>query len=418
VASIPLIAAGALVGILNLGERVTGLPYTDDELEILFSLASQVALGIQDIHLYHALQYQKAFIENILTSLSSGMISIGTDERIRLVNRRAAEILEKSPAEMLDEDLRRIPSPLGDLLYETLHHGVTYHNYELVLAAGKRPLEVSTYQIFDEQRQVSGSVIVFEDLTAQKQLEEERRRADRLDFLNRVVGHIAHEIKNPLVSIKTFTELIDDQYDDPEFRRHFSSIVKRDVESLDNITEKLIDFSRKIGYRFEHANINMTIKHCISSLICNSKYFIENRLEDHSTNQSFKPDRSNIDIIYEEELPSAEFDEEQFEKAITYVLVYLIGNMKSTGKIVISCNIDQSEYSDKSICITITGIGCRLPDTELHRLFDPFNIEEGNLIDVGPCIAQKIIEEHGGHLNVRQAKDGYTTFMISLPVSR
>jgi two-component system sensor histidine kinase FlrB len=55
---------------------------------------------------------------------------------------------------------------------------------------------------------VSGSVMVFEDLTAQKQLDEERRRADRLDFLNRVVGRIAHEIKNPLVSIKTFAELI------------------------------------------------------------------------------------------------------------------------------------------------------------------------------------------------------------------
>jgi signal transduction histidine kinase len=66
----------------------------------------------------------------------------------------------------------------------------------------------------------------------------------------------------------------------------------------------------------------------------------------------------------------------------------------------------------------ITGVGCRLSDAELHKLFDPFNIEEGNLIDVGPYIAQKIIEEHGGHLKVRQVKDGQTTFMISLPVSR
>jgi len=418
VASIPLIAAGALVGILNLGERVTGLPYTDDELEILFSLASQVAIGIQDINLYHALQYQKVFIENILTSLSSGMISIATDERIRLVNHRAAEILEKSPAEMLNEDLRGIPSPLGDLLYETLHYGVTYHNYELLLAAGKRPLEVSTYQIFDEQRQVSGSVIVFNDLTAQKQLDEERRRADRLDFLNRVVGHIAHEIKNPLVSIKTFAELIDTQYDNPEFRRHFSSIVKHDVETLDNITEKLIDFSRKISYRFEHANINMIIEHCISSLIFNSQYCIESHLEDRNADQWFKLNSSNIDVIYEENLPLAELDEEQFAKALTYVLVHLMSQMKNTGKIVISCNSGRSEQSDKSIHITITGIGCKLPYAELDRLFDPFNIEEGNSIDVGPCIAQKIIEEHGGHLKVRQAKDGHTTFVISLPVSR
>ena len=417
VASIPLIAAGALVGILNLGERVTGLPYNDDELEILFSLAGQAAIGIQDINLYRELQYQKIFIENILTYMSSGVISIGLDKRIRIFNHRAAEILNKPLAEVLHEDLRRIPSPLGDLLYETLHHGVTYHKCEIVLAAGKRPLEVSTYQIFDEQRRVSGSVMVFEDLTAQKQLDEERRRAERLDFLNRVVGHIAHEIKNPLVSIKTFAELINEQYDDPEFRRHFSNIVKGDVQDLDNITEKLIDFSRRIIYRFQYGDINMVIKTCIQSLVSNAQNSIKYHLENQYVRQLFKPDISNINIMCEENLPLVKFDEEQFGKALIYIVFYLKSNMDSTGKISISSNIDRSEYIDESINITIVGIGCRLSDTELQQLFDPFNIERSNLIDVGPCIAQKIIEEHGGHLNVRQAKDGQTTFMISLPIS-
>src|SRR5918996_6178392 len=290
VTSIPLIAAGALVGILNLGERVTGLPYNDDELEIVFSLAGQAAIGIQDINFYQELQYQKVFIENILTYMSSGVISIGTDERIRIFNHRAAAILEKPPVEVLHEDLRRIPSPLGDLLYETLHHGVTSHKCEIVLAAGTRPLEVSTYQIFDEQGQVAGSVMVFEDLTAQKQLDEERRRADRLDFLNRVVGHVAHEIKNPLVSIKTFAELLNEQYDDSEFRRYFSNIVKRDIQALDDITEKLIDFSRKIPYQFKLGDINISIENTISSLMFNTQYSMKSNLKDHNINQVFKLD--------------------------------------------------------------------------------------------------------------------------------
>jgi nitrogen-specific signal transduction histidine kinase len=418
VASIPLIAAGTLVGILNLGERVTGLPYTDDELEVLFSLAGQAAIGIQDINLYQELQYQKIFIENILTYMSSGVISISADERIQIFNHRAAEILDKPLVEVLREDLRRIPSPLGDLLYETLHHGVTYHKHEIVLAAGTRPLEVSTYQIFDEQRQVSGSVMMFEDLTAQKQLDEERRRADRLDFLNRVVGHVAHEIKNPLVSIKTFAELIDDQYDDQTFRRHFAEIVKRDVQALDNITEKLIDFSRKISYRFEYGNINTSIRKSISSLMFNAQYSMNQNLEGHNLNEAFKPDASNINVTYNEDLPLIKFDEDQFEKAIIYIILFLMNGMKNTGKLVISSNAARPECYTNSICISIIGVGCRFTDAELQQLFDPFNIEESNLIDVGPCIAQKIIEEHGGHLDVRQAKDGHTTFVISLPISR
>jgi K+-sensing histidine kinase KdpD len=194
--------------------------------------------------------------------------------------------------------------------------------------------------------------------------------------------------------------------------------MKYDVQTLDNITEKLIDFSRKIAYRFEYGDINMTIKNCISSLIFNSQYSLKPQLEDHNANQAFKPDMSNIDVLYSEELPLVEFDEEQFGKALTYILVYLMSNMKNTGKIVISSTVARSEYDDKSICITITGIGYEPAATELQQLFDPFNIEESNLIDVGPCIAQKIIEEHDGRLSVRQAKNGQATFVISLPASR
>ena len=177
--------------------------------------------------------------------MSSGVITIGTDEKIRIYNHRAVEILEKPAAEVIDEDLRHLPSPLGDLLYETLAQGVTYQKHEVTLSVGKRLLEVNTYQIFDEHRHVAGSALVFEDLTAQKQLYEERRRADQLDFLNKFVGRMAHEIKNPLVSIKTFVELLEYQYDDPELRDQFFHIVKYDVQSLDRITEKLFNFANK-----------------------------------------------------------------------------------------------------------------------------------------------------------------------------
>jgi nitrogen-specific signal transduction histidine kinase len=123
-------------------------------------------------------------------------------------------------------------------------------------------------------------------------------------------------------------------------------------------------------------------------------------------------------VMYNEDLPSIKFDEDQFGKALIYILLFLMSNMKNTGKIVISSNVDPPECHNNSICITITGVSCRLPDAELQQLFDPFNTEGSDLIDVGPCIAQKIIEEHGGHLDVRQAKDGHTTFVISLPIAR
>jgi len=417
VASIPLIASGSLVGILNLGERVTGLSYTDDELEILFSLASQVAIGIQDINLYEEFHSQKTFIENILTHMSSGVITIGTDEKIRIYNHRAADILAKPSAEIIDEDLRHLPSPLGDLLYETLVHGVAYHKHEVVLSAGKHPLEVNTYQIFDEHRCLAGSALVFEDLTAQRQRYEERRRADQLDFLNKFVGRMAHEIKNPLVSIKTFVELLEYQYDDPELREQFFNIVKYDVQNLDSATEKLFNFASKQSYRFEYGDINSSIYRSTSAIISNKKFSQRYQKNNDENSDEFHPSGSNIELRTEEGLPLFRFDREQFENAITYILVYLMHNMKSHDKILINSKLDH-DHDQEFISVTLAGKMSALTAEELRQLFDPFSTEQSTLVDVGPCVARKIIDEHGGTMEVRQDKKDYAMFVISLPVSR
>jgi nitrogen-specific signal transduction histidine kinase len=416
VASIPLIASGSLVGILNLGERVTGLSYTDDELDILFSLASQVAIGIQDINLYEEFQSQKTCIENILMHMSNGVITIGTNEKISIYNHRAAEILGKPSVEVIDEDLRQLPSPLGDLLYETLVHGVAYRKHEVVLSAGKHPVEVTTYQIFDEHRCLAGSALIFEDLTAQKQRYEEQRRADQLDFLNKFVGRMAHEIKNPLVSIKTFVELLEYQYDDPELREQFFNIVKHDIQNLNGSTEKLFSFASKQSYRFEYGDLNSSIYRSASLIISNKKSPKHYQKNNDENSDEFLPSGSNIQITTEEGLPLFRFDRELFENAITYLLVYLMRNMKSHDNILINSKLDHDQ-DQELISVTLTGKMSALTAEELCQLFDPFGTEQSTLIDIGPCVARKIIDEHGGALEIRQDKKDCATFVISLPVS-
>ncbi|HAP31658.1 MAG TPA: hypothetical protein DCQ14_01180, partial [Firmicutes bacterium] len=92
--SIPLMARGGLVGALNLGAKITGYPYGDDELEIFYILAGNVATALLDIELHHQLRYQKLYIENILLNMNSGVIAIDMDDRITAFNRQAAEILK------------------------------------------------------------------------------------------------------------------------------------------------------------------------------------------------------------------------------------------------------------------------------------------------------------------------------------
>jgi nitrogen-specific signal transduction histidine kinase len=421
VVSIPLLASGTLIGILNLGDRVTGVPYTEDELEILCSLGSQVAVGIQDITLYQTMQAQKVFTEKILRYMSSGVMSIDGSEKISLCNHRAAQILGKSWTEVLHEDLRGLPSPLGDLLYETLHDGKTYHQHEVLLAARKVPLEINTYQILNEHGDVSGSVMVFDDLTVQKLLYEERRRADQLDFLTKVVGRLADEIKNPLVSIQTFVELLADHHHDPEFTDHFRGVVSRDIRAIDGITEKLVSFVSQISYRFESQDIQTVLQHFVAALTTERA---GQALCGHAANGAEAADGAaapGIELATTDLVSPVQCDVEQFHTALRYLAVFLLQDMGRGGKLVVASSVRQhgpSAAAGEWVYVTLTGKGRKLPAEEVQHLFDPFCMDQNTLVDVGPCVSQKIIAEHGGHLEVHQEKNGDTTFVIALPVAQ
>jgi nitrogen fixation/metabolism regulation signal transduction histidine kinase len=228
---------------------------------------------------------------------------------------------------------------------------------------------------------------------------------------------MGHEIKNPLVSIKTFVELLEYQYDDPELRDQFFNIVKHDVQTLDSITEKLFSFASKRSYRFEYGDINAAICRATSAII-SSKHFSQKYQQNIAENvEEFHPSSSNIQTTCSDSIPLFKFDREQFENAITYIIVYLMHNMKSLDKISVTSRLDHDERQEK-IAILVTAKMSILTDEELRQLFDPFSTEQSTLIDVGPCVARKIMDEHGGHLEVRQEQNGQITFAITLPVSQ
>jgi len=239
VVAVPLIAYGELVAVLTLGQRITGIPYSHRETEVLFNLATHLATAIRDIRLHHQLQYQKVYSERILSHMSSGVITIDRQEKVTIMNHQAEKILGLPASEVLNQDLRVLPSPLGDLLYETLTREASVHGMEIQLALRKIPLEVSTYPIAGDDPTPLGAVMVFEDRSAAKQRAEEKRQAEQLQLLTRIVARISDEIKNPLVSINTFMELLGERFEEPEFRHRFATVVGRDVQRLVEIFEKL-----------------------------------------------------------------------------------------------------------------------------------------------------------------------------------
>ena len=416
---LPLMAHGQLTGILTLGPRITGAPYEDPELEMLYHLGAHFAAAIQAISLHHELHVQKVYIEKILAHMANGVITIDERERVVIYNHRAEEILGRPAREVLGQDLRTLPSPLGDLLYETLTQGTALRKEEIFLAALKRPVEVSTYRIPDATRAMSGAVMVLEDLTPRKELTEERRTSEHLELLTKIVARVADEIKNPLVSIQTFVELLTDRADDPEFRQRFTSVVGTDVRRLVHIVEKLTSLVTEREYALEVINAQAVLEESLQDLDRRVRIDWEQggetsqllHLHDELTARSVV-----VALHSQAGTFPVRCDRQQLQKALTYLLRYLLRKIDDGGKLVCSATAG----ADQGKPVFTLGVSARtdkVSEEEVRHIFDPFAMIQDAPVDVGPSVSQRIIEEQGGSLGVRWDREG-VVFHARFPLVR
>ncbi len=400
VVAVPLLTHGELVAVLAVGQPVVGNGYGRLEMEILFDLATHLATAIRDIALHHQLQQEKEFSERILAHMSSGVVTIGRDHRIGTFNRRAEEILGLRAADVVRQDLRRLPSPLGDMIYEALSTGRTLPTTEIQLPGRGRWLEVSAYPVRGDQTGPLGAVLVFEDRTAQKELAAEKRQAEQYQLLARVVARIADEVKNPLVSINTFVELIDERFDEPEFRKQFSSVVRRDIRRLLQVVEKLAGLVGEGELNFCTVDVQAVVDDVVSAL----------DVSDDSLGK-----RLQVEVSRNPEPQMVRIDVPQFRRALSYLIRHLTQHSPGEeARVSISVARDPGREAGDSVRLTIGSRTASIPQEKLDRLFDPVHTVQESLIDVGPAVSQRLIEAAGGRLEVRQGRHELA-FQVTLP---
>jgi nitrogen-specific signal transduction histidine kinase len=412
--AVPLWVQAKLVGVLTLGPRVTGQPYTGEDLERLFTLASQVAMAVEDIALFNTVRAQHAFIEQVLAHLQNGAITIDAAGRVTRFNRRAEEVLNLSVGDVVGQDLRALPSPLGDLLYETVQSGQETRLREVTLArrAGQ-VVEVSTSRIVGPGGTPAGAVMILDDPAPRHLLHRERQASQSLDLLNRVLLRLTDEIKNPLVSIYTFLELLPQRHDDPEFRDKFLNVVGRDTRHLISLVDKLIILAGDREYKADFCDLRELLNQVLEDVAV--------RLERPRAQAEAAffllraPDRADplTGVLYTAEADLVvKADRDQLGKAFGYLIRFLLDRVDARGRVAIHALTDVQD--PHLLRLTILGKPAALTAAERERLFSPLAIASDRLLDVGPGVSQKIIEGHGGSLTVG-GQPGEVRFQITLP---
>ena len=269
VAAIPVMHDGQLIGILGLGPRLIGKRYTAFELEGVFAIASQVAVAIYHRRNHWSVKQQQELTEEMLGVMPTGTIVLGHDHRISFVNAAAANIIDKPRTSIIGADLRILPSPLGDLAYESLIRKVNISRREMTLAFNNRPIAVTACMLSTNP---PSAMLLLEDRSAEKVLEEERERRVDLEVITNLVHYIAHELRNPLVTLSTFSSLVPTRAGDEDFQEYCETVLQPEIGRVNLIIEQLLVLTNHAEYQFtdidllamlERLTDNEELKHCL-----------------------------------------------------------------------------------------------------------------------------------------------------------
>ena len=391
----PMIHKGKLIGIFNIDNKITEEPFYKEELVMLYVLCNYLAAAVKDINLYHQIWYQKEFTKNILSSMNSGVIAIDKDEKITIFNQQASEILNLDPLKVIGSDLRNLPSPIGDILYETMVAGASYKRYEVEVGAARIPLGINSCRLMDKNQNPVGAGIVFTDLSEHRKLEEQKRRTEKLEAINSLMAKIAHEVRTPLTSIQTYTQIISEKYKrDEELQNFFTTTVIQSIHKLDSIIDKLVIFSSSSDYNFNKENANLVF----DEAAC---YILRNIPEDYKfLNQGID---GSVFINVDKKL---------LIKAIYYLVLCIIDRAEKGTFITMSGRVIMQDPPRIEISIKYTGQ--EIPEEEKENILRPL-LDINNLgSELNMPISHKIIEGHNGSIDIKNA-DGSNAYIIMLP---
>ena len=230
------------------------------------------------------------------------------------------------------------------------------------------------------------------------------KRTDRLKSLETIAGGFAHEIRNPLTSIKTFIQLAPERKDDPDFIREFSRVVLDDVYRIERLIEEILDYARYMEPKLTEEDPNDIVSSCL--------YFIE-----------VKADSRGIKIEKElvSDLHRVMLDRQQIKQVFLNLFLNALDAMKEGGGVLRVRTRNLIKPGGTSwVQIETQDTGHGIQEANLEHIFDPFfttkhESGEHEGTGLGLTIVHQIIEEHHGEIQVMSTVGSGTTFLVNLP---
>jgi len=344
-----------------------------------------------------SLQDTSAIADEVVSSLPVGLIATDKDGKIAFHNSAAERITGLNLTEARGKDPEEILPSHFCGLKESLDRGESISEKEMECEFTEDniiPVSISASKIVNEEGQFVGQVLIIRDLGEVRRLQDEIRRNEKLAAIGGLAAGVAHEIRNPLSSIKGIATYFENKFEKDSGDQEMAGVMADEVDRLNRVITELLEFARPTDLKLKETEVN--------SLIAHSVRLIEK--EAAIKNISIKLDLSQQPL-------SAEIDADRFSQCLLNLYLNSLQAMEKGGQLHIKDYLKNGNVI--GIEIRDTGTGIRAEN--LNKIFDPYYTTKTKGTGLGLAIVYKIIEAHNGNVKVRSVPGQGTTFSIDIP---
>jgi two-component system sensor histidine kinase HydH len=339
--------------------------------------------------------FSNSLVENMPIGLvatdGEGILTAFNQTAETILSRRAGDVIGKRAEEILPGSCREIFRELAD------DRRIVEREIDCTIAEGRMiPMEVIATTLHEDDGAFLGRVILFRDMTEMRRLKQEIVRSQRLASLGSLAAGVAHEIRNPLSSIKGFATYFRERYEDNPDDRETAETMISEVDRLNRVITQLLEFARPMTMNRLPTSIQALIRHALKT--------VEGQARERG-------------IIIETKLPpeigEIPLDADRISQVLLNLFLNAIAAMDQGGSLRVS--LERRDGRTIRIAIADTGAGIRKED--LLRVFDPYFTTKPSGTGVGLPIVQKIVEAHGGEILLESEPGRGTTATLLLPAS-
>lgn len=398
---VPLYMRGEIIGWLFFGNRVTGESFDNRDLEDLMMLAEHVSTVLENALLYEETTLQKTLAETLLKSIPPGIVAIDDNATVRWFNPTAEQLLDRKASEVLNKPVETIGSGLAGMLRETLESRVSPPPQQWIDNETRRSLSVETRRLV-EKNATFGAVAVINDLTTHENMREKQALVDRATFWTDLAASMSHEIRNPLVAIKTFAQLLPERFDDADFRKEFNQIVVQEIDRLDKIINQINNFAHPPELVLKPIDLRASVNKALD--IARSRFSVNGGVD--------------VETSLPTNLPRVLGDETALAEAFAHLVANAAEAVEGESKprIILSAKPVREAGQTSGVVVTVRDNGRGIAAEMKDKIFSPFCTTKPRGMGLGLPIVKRTVFDHNGRVDVDSSPRG-TQVSVTLPAT-